>query len=475
MDRPKQKIGVVGAGTMGCGIAEVAATAGHEVVVIDASADALEQASMSFRRSLATQSTRGKVGVEDAERIASLVTWSTNLSSASNAVLLIEAIVERLDIKQGLFADLVALTTADTILASNTSSLSIDAIANCLPDPGRLVGVHFFNPVPVMPLVEIVAGPRTDPLLVTRAAAMMREWGKHPVIVRDLPGFIVNRIARPFYAEAFMAWDEGLAPDDIDLALKGAGGFKMGPLALADMIGHDVNYVAAKTVFDALQPNTRFRPQPIQQRLVEQGRLGRKSKSGVFDYPHSALKVQPITASHAQEILVGADADAFNWSNARMSSTVPDGCIRVDDVVMTPGDGRMLRERPDVDVLLDDGLDPAGTSVLVATARNAHALDAAYRLAARYEKSLVAVPDRPGQLVLRTWCQIANAAADALRDEVASADAIDEAMRFGANYPLGPLEWARRRGVASIKRVLGNIRAATRDPIYDPSDGFDLL
>ena len=473
------KVAVIGAGTMGSGIVQVAAAAGHEVVVIDRERDALVRGGQAFTGSLAALVKRSRISQNDADSIAARVSWSTELADAASCDLVIEAIVERLDIKRSLFTDLAALAGPATVLASNTSSLSIAAMADGLPHPERFVGLHFFNPVPVMKLVEIVAGPATDPTLVERMTALMQRWGKHAVAVRDVPGFIVNRVARPYYAEAFLALDEGIDPATIDAALTGGGGFRMGPLTLADMIGHDINYAAASSVFAAMQPHTRFRPQPNQARLVEQGLLGRKTGRGVYDYSADPAPVEAAVGQPAGEIDIAPDAGAFDWilqsTDCRSNDQLSPGCISVDGVVMAYGDGRPLSQRADVDVLLDHAEDPAACPILIATARDPRSTEATGRLASRLGKRLVVLPDRPGQIVLRTLAQIANGAADAVEDDVASAPSIDDAMIYGANYPKGPIAWARGFGLAEVQQTLAHIASATGDALYEPSRGIDRL
>ncbi|WP_265415900.1 3-hydroxyacyl-CoA dehydrogenase NAD-binding domain-containing protein [Sphingomonas paucimobilis] len=464
---------------MGSGIAQVAATAGHEVVVVDRECEALVRGGQALTGSLSALVKRSRLSQGDADSIAARINWSTELADAASCDLVIEAIVERLDIKRGLFADLAALVGPAAVLASNTSSLSIAAMADGLPHPERFVGLHFFNPVPAMKLVEVVAGPATDPAIIERMTALMQRWGKHAVPVRDVPGFIVNRVARPYYAEAFLALDEGIDPATIDAALIGGGGFRMGPLTLADMIGHDINYAAASSVFDGMQPHTRFRPQPNQARLVEQGLLGRKTGKGVYDYSVEPAPLEAAVIQPAGEIDIAPDAGAFGWmlqsAHCRPNDRLAPGSISVDGVVMAYGDGRPLSQRADVDVLLDHAEDPAACPVLIATARNSRSAEAAGRLASRLGKRLVLLPDRPGQIVLRTLAQIANGAADAVEDGVAPAQSIDDAMIYGANYPKGPIAWARGFGLAEVARTLAHIASATGDALYTPSKGIEWL
>ncbi|MHA3795293.1 3-hydroxyacyl-CoA dehydrogenase NAD-binding domain-containing protein [Rhizorhabdus wittichii] len=472
-------IAVVGAGTMGAGIALVAAQAGHAVRVIDTQDAALDRGRQSVARSLASLVKRGTIDEAGAAAIAERIGWSTDVADAAPAALAIEAIVERMDVKTGLFETLARHVAPGAILASNTSSLSIEAMAGAVPGPERFAGLHFFNPVPAMKLVELIPSSRTAPAVVDDLEALMRAWKKLPVRVRDVPGFIVNRVARPYYAEGFAALGEGVDPATIDQALESAGGFRMGPLTLADLIGHDVNYTVACQVFDGYAGKTRFRPQPSQQALHDAGQLGRKSGRGVYDYG-ADLPAPPFVAPAAppRSIEAGADAgdleplvalaEAAGGAVARSADLAP-GLLRIDGRLLATGDGRRLADRADADMLLDAARDYAATPTLVVTARDAAALALAAGFAGLIGKRVLALPDRPGQIVLRTLAQLANAGFDALDDDVADAAGVDTAMRYGANHPQGPIEWAGRFGTARLAAVLATIAAATGDPIYAPS------
>jgi 3-hydroxybutyryl-CoA dehydrogenase len=474
-----EKIAVIGAGTMGVGIAQVAASAGCPVTVIDPAPDALLRGRENIARAMSKLVERGKFAADQAAEIVASIQWSTELTAAAPCTLVVEAIVERMDVKRRLFADLAAIVDPDTILASNTSSLSITQMARDIPASSRFLGLHFFNPVPAMKLVEIVAGDATASEPIARMHDLMARWGKRPVSAKDVPGFIVNRVARPFYAEAFAALDGGVEAITIDTALREAGGFRMGPLTLADLIGHDINFAAASSVYDGMQAKARFRPQAFQAGLVRDGLLGRKSGRGVYDYS-SDLPILPLVEAPSDlMIAMGADAGDMEWIRPLIDRLeprdLPPGYIAVGDVILAQGDGRSLSTRDDVDALLDHAIDPVSAAALVVSVRNAAAAEAAACLAEALGKRLILIADRPGQIVLRTLAQIANGAADALRDGVASAEEIDEAMIYGANYPLGPLAWARRYSLDQITQALNHILYETDDNIYIPSSGFGRL
>ncbi len=479
------RIAVVGAGAMGAGIAQVAAAAGHPVSVIDTSLEALDRGRALVDRGLAGLVRRGILSDQARIAIAEAIDWTQDLSQAASAALVIEAIVERAEVKTALFQALVAMTPPEAILASNTSSLSIKDLGDASGRPDRFIGLHFFNPAPVMKLVEVVAGPRTLPEVTLAAFVLMRRWGKHAVLARDVPGFIVNRVARPYYAEGFAALAEGLNPADIDHALTAAGGFPMGPLALGDLIGHDVNYAVACSVHQAYEGRTRFRPQPAQGALVADGRLGRKTGQGVYDHDQPLPKpgLAP-TAARSTILLVGPLPGRFEHlvqaaRNAGLrvgiDADLPPERLVVDGFRLAFGDGRRLAARPDLDVLIDPPRDLGQAKTLVLTASRGAAADAAAGLAQTLSLSALRVSDRPGQIVLRTLAQLANAAADAVADDVASAEDIDLALVHGANHPQGPLAWARAFGPPRLANVLRNIAEATGDELYAPAPLFSIL
>lgn len=288
------QVGIVGAGAMGAGIAQVAATAGHPVLLFDQSEKALLTAEANLKKNLARLVEKGKMTDQAASDLTARITYVEDLELFKQCGLVIEAIVENLDIKKKLFSRLEQITPHHTILASNTSSLSIAALASALQHKNRMLGIHFFNPAPLMPLVEIIPGITTDPAVATSARAIIDSWGKQTVMAKDTPGFIVNRVARPFYSEALKMYEEGFADmATIDWAMKSIGGFRMGPFELMDLIGHDVNYVVTETVWTQFYFDPRFKPSITQKRLLEAGWLGRKTGRGFYDYSADAVQPQP--------------------------------------------------------------------------------------------------------------------------------------------------------------------------------------
>jgi 3-hydroxybutyryl-CoA dehydrogenase len=283
------KIGVIGAGAMGAGIAQVAAQNGHDVILYDTKYAALERARHGYEKIFARLVEKGKWSEEKVKEVTCRVHFENHLDKFEDCGLVIEAIVENLDIKKSVFGALEDVVSEDCVMASNTSSLSIAAISSAAKNPSRVMGVHFFNPAPLMPLVEIIPSLTTSNKKAEEIRALIDSWGKVTVLAKDTPGFIVNRVARPFYSEAIKLYEEGVANiPTIDWALKTIGGFRMGPFELTDLIGHDVNYVVTETVWSQFFYDPRFKPSITQKRLLEAGLYGRKSKRGFYDYSEGA-------------------------------------------------------------------------------------------------------------------------------------------------------------------------------------------
>jgi len=278
-------IGVIGAGTMGSGIAQVAAVAGYGVILYDIEAAALNRSIMQIENNLTKAIEKNKLTIEEKETALAKIKTSVDFSQLKYCTTVIEAAAERLDIKQGIFQRLDDLLSHESIIATNTSSLSVTVLGAATRRPDRVIGMHFFNPAHIMKLVELIKGIETSQTTISRITSLTKEFGKTPVLASDTPGFIVNRIARPFYGEALRLLGEGVAGvDEIDRIVKKSGGFKMGPFELMDLIGIDINFSVSKSVYEQFFHEPRYRPHPIQRQMVDANLLGRKTGKGFYEY-----------------------------------------------------------------------------------------------------------------------------------------------------------------------------------------------
>jgi len=481
-------IAVIGAGAMGAGIAQVAAQAGHPVLLLDNRPGAAAQSIDGIGRQLGKRVEKGKLA--DSERAAIIARLSAveAIEALADCALIVEAIVENLEVKRGLFRQLEALCSADCILASNTSSLSITRIAAGLQRPERLLGLHFFNPAPVMALVEVVSGLASDPALARCLFDTAQAWGKQPVHTRSTPGFIVNRVARPFYAESLRLLQEGAADcATLDALMREAGGFAMGAFELTDLIGHDVNYAVTCSVFDAYYGDTRFQPSLIQQELVDAGRFGRKSGQGFYRYGADAQRPEAIEISSDALIdrcvvegdlgLAAGLIPRLQANHIQVIQRDGAGLLRVGEAVIALSDGRMASQRAQQDglrnlILIDLAFDYASAQRLAISCSADISADARAQGVALLQRAGLRVSllsDSPGLAVLRTVAMLANEAADAALHGVASAADIDLAMRAGVNYPRGPLAWADAIGLAHVLRTLDHLQASYGEERYRPS------
>lgn len=449
-------VAVIGSGTMGAGIAEVAAAAGHPVLIYDIDHQAIVRAIDGIARRLASRVERGKLASEQADALLARLHPAHDLAALADADLVIEAASERLEVKAALFAQLAAICSPSTLLTSNTSSISITAIAAGVKNPERVAGLHF-NPAPVMQLVEVVSGLATSAQVVEQLCQCVSGWGKRPVRCRSTPGFIVNRVARPFYAEAWRALEEQVAaPEVIDAALRDGGGFPMGPLALTDLIGQDVNFAVTCSVFNAFWQDRRYLPSLLQQELALAGRLGKKSGHGVYRWPAETQPevTLPPVATGAQSVM-----------------TVSDSVTELDELLLLETEGEtalalsVKHRRP---VVVYD-LCASDTVALAAAATNAPAAtDKAVHYFQQQGKKVLRIADYPGLLVWRTVAMLVNEALDALQKGVASAQDIDTAMRLGVNYPQGPLAWGESLGWRRVLRLLENLHHHYGEERYRP-------
>lgn len=485
---PPAVVGIVGAGTMGSGIAEVAAAAGHPVFLFDSVPGAAEAAKGRVAGSLAARAARGKIAPSEANAAAQRIAVAPSLAALAPCALVIEATPEDAAAKRELFIALESIAGADAVLATNTSSLSVTALARGLKRPERFAGMHFFNPAPTMKLVEVVRGRETAETVAALLFETARTWGKTPVHVRDAPGFIVNRVARPFYLEALSLYQDSAAdPATLDAVMREQGGFRMGPFELTDLIGHDVNLAVTRSVFEAFARDPRFAPSRAQAELVASGRLGQKSGQGIYDHRPGAAKPPPEElppGPRPARVAIEGDlgpaeslAQAILASGIRCTRKSGEGRIVLDGAVLMLTDGRTAARRiaegaPSELVLFDLALDYGSArriGLAKAAAESGAALAAAAGLIQAIGKKATPLSDTPALVVLRIVARLVNEAAWAVEDGVASPEAVDTAMRAGANYPLGPLAWADALGPARVLAALAALAEAHGEARYRPS------
>lgn len=486
-------IGIVGVGAMGAGIAEVAARAGHRVRLFDNRIGAADAAKPSLAAALRERVARGKLAADAAEAAIERLVPVHALGDLVSVALVIEAIVEDLDAKRKLLRELEVVVAPTAILASNTSSFPITALAAGMKHPRRIVGMHFFNPAPVMPLVEVVSGLATDPAIAAAVHATAAAWGKVAVHAASTPGFIVNRCARPFYGEALrLAAERAASVATIDAVMREAGGFRMGPFELIDLIGLDVNFTVTRSIWDACFHDPRYAPSVLQRELVAAGYCGRKSGRGFYDYTPGAAPAAPHTEpthpAPARVTVAGRDrrTDALASRlagaglalvHAPMITKLGVACLVVDDAWLVPSDGRTATAmaaasgHPDC-VVFDLAFDYA-TCTRLAAARADTCSDAGWAGAVgALQTADIAVSrldDVAGLAVMRTVASLVNEAADAVVQGIATAADVDLALRHGVNYPCGPLAWGDALGLPHVAAILRHLEAHYGDPRYRSS------
>jgi 3-hydroxybutyryl-CoA dehydrogenase len=490
-------VAVVGSGAMGSGIAQVAASAGHRVLLFDTRIDAAAKAITAIGKVYDRLLEKGRMTALDAAAAKDRLQVAASLADMRDAAIVVEAIVENLQAKRTLFAELETIVADDCILATNTSSISVTAIAAELRRPQRVVGMHFFNPVPLMALVEVISGLATEPAVADAVYATAATWGKNPVHAKSTPGFIVNRVARPFYGEALRLLSEQAADAaTLDAVMREAGAFRMGPFELMDLIGHDVNFSVTQSVHHAYFGDPRFAPSVLQQEMVNAGFFGRKSGRGFYQYGDDHAMPAPQTEApqpRPETLSVSIEPGAVNVVTNQMEQRFAGAGFTVAHRKPLPGaaeheapafhcngvavfltDGRSATERaaankhPDT-VLFDLAFDYAGAG-RIALARADQCGDAAWQSVVGLFQAagfaVTRIDDVPGMVVMRTVAMLANEAADAVNQGVCSAAAVDIAMQKGVNYPRGPLAWTDAIGVAQVVTVLSNLAASYGEDRY---------
>ncbi|NNF62647.1 MAG: 3-hydroxyacyl-CoA dehydrogenase [Acidimicrobiia bacterium] len=478
-----RSIGIVGAGTMGEGIAQVAAGAGHQVLLFDVRSGAASDAIDRIAGRLARSVERGKRTQPEADAVIAQLGTAASLDDFSRVGLVIEAAVENLEAKQGIFRELDSIVPTDALFASNTSSISITAIASAIADPKRLAGFHFFNPAPAMALVEVVAGLATAADTMDTLVDLALAWGKTPIRTISSPGFVGNRVARPFYGEALRMLEEGVADAfTIDSLVRGSGGFPMGPFQLMDLVGIDVNLAVSTSVWEATSHDPRFAPSFVQREMVSSGRLGRKSGRGFHRYDDAATEpLLPIVVpgSMPRAIEVVGDAGALQGLVDRLVQ----GGVRVDRVfggkphlrvgavrvALTDGATATTLDLSPNTAVIDLAHDYSAISIIGVAVSDGASPDTITTVAGMLAAAgirCVQVDDSPGLVVGRIVASLVNLAADTVHFGIASPRDVDAAMRLGFGYPIGPLAWGDKIGPGWVADVVGNLHEFYQEPRY---------
>ena len=499
---PEQRVtrlGIVGAGTMGAGIGLVALRAGLSVVLQDASDQALQRATVYLRKYLEKAGQQAALG---------RLTTTASLGDLAACDVVIEAAPEELGLKQSIFAELDRLCPPPALLATNTSTLSVTAIASAAAAAGRVAGLHFFNPPPLMPLVEVARGARTTDATIESLVTLVARLGKTAVVTADTPGFIVNRVARPFYGEALRILGEGTASaEQIDRIVELGAGFRMGPFRLMDLIGLDVNFAATRSIWEQTFGEPRYRPHPLQARMVEQGVLGRKTGRGFYSYDGAQERPDPEVPTARRDASGLVIVTEGSWAPGLAERVAASGYALREAHGETPlagivvagreEDGRVILERLDRGLALDvpilcqasdqiladaaanlagrrrifgfDGLFAGGGRAITLVAgddSDPAPRQRADRLMASLGLRSEWIADGAGLVLPRLLSMLANEAAFALGEATADEETIDLAMKLGANYPMGPLEWMHRIGPAKVLRVLEHLRTVFAEERY---------
>jgi len=476
---------------MGRGIAQVAAQAGHSVLLFDSQAGTLEAALSAIRDDLQKAADKGKLQ-GSVNSVLERIQTVSGLMECAGADWVIEAVPEVLELKQELLGKLAELNESN-LLATNTSTLSVSAIASKVKNPGRVIGLHFFNPAQRMKLVEVIPALQTAPKIVARALRMMQAWGKEAVQVGDSPGFLVNRVARPFYGESLRLHGEGLSKEHLDWILKGLG-FPMGPFELMDLIGLDVNFAASQSVYQGFYGEPRYRPHPLQYQRVAAGMLGRKTQQGWYSYP-PGLPAMPTPPPKSDDLplafIVGPNAIAKELRKKfRHTDNAAEAALVLDCRVKLERKHDFFENLPVVSLVWGHsassalaefgGREIAGFSLVPPISEKSvvelyaplsgpnRALELAQTYFQAHGHLTLELPDQPGGVGFRVLALLINEAVSAVAEGLASPADLDKALRLGTGYPRGPLEWAEIIWLKPVLRALEGLHQELGEDRYRP-------
>ncbi len=469
---------------MGIGIAEVAANANQVVKVYDVNYDFAISQKNTVAQRLASRLKRGRITASQQQQILDNIQIVSDLSDLKDCRLIIEAIVENLKIKQNLLQELQEIVADDCLFASNTSSISITAIASVLDQAERMIGLHFFNPAPVMQLVEVVAGMKSSQQSLNDGLALCQLWQKTAVLTQSTPGFIVNRVARPFYGEALKLLQEQVAKVPTIDGIMRAAGFRMGPFRLMDLIGIDINLAVSKTVYAAMYNDPRYRPSFIQEEMVAAQMLGKKSGSGFYDYSDEQKPQLAFVAKKkpAKSVSISTNVGYLS-ALAQQIKKIPDiiitehlggACLQVHDCVILLSNGQTCNQRcqqlPDKHVCqLDLCLDYEHAEIIHVTFDAQCCTTTQEHIVGIFQafgKKVIIGKDTPALIAMRSVAMLINEAADAIENGVCNENDVDLAMQKGVNYPIGLITWAHKIGIPHVVEVLDNLHCWFGDDRY---------
>jgi len=476
-------VGVVGTGAMGRGIAQVSATGGMDVLMHDAMPGNAEKSRTMIVEQLQSLQAKGRMSEADVKAASDRLKVVDSMAALAPCDVVVEAVFEDLEVKRGLFKELEKVLRPDAIIASNTSSIRIASIAAACSKRDRVAGLHYFNPVPLMKLVEVIRGAETAPWVVQALTALGKRQGRVPVSVGDTPGFLVNLGGTAIGTEGLRIYQEGVAsPSQIDAVMRDAAGFRMGPFELMDLTGIDVNFPARRIIYEGFFHDRRMTPSPLHEGMFHAGRLGRKTKAGWFDYDEKGNKVDTgadakVTAAAAPSVVA---AEPMPKAIADLLQAAGVALLEKDDgkspILVTPigDDCTTTIARLGIDPLRTVAIDPTGNvgaraTVMTAPGASAAARDSVIAALLQAGTKVTAINDSPGFIAQRIRGQIANLGCEMAQQRIASPADIDTAMTLGLNYPLGPLAIVDDLGVRTTFAILSRLQAITGDDRYRPS------